>query len=113
RATASGAIALIFLAQSSGEIAMPLTVEVLFGRPQREIASLLRDRISRCSATSIVVGFATPEGLQAVAPALLARPGRLSALVLGAGTYKGFETLDQLLASGVQPDRLLVHLGPT
>ena len=27
---------------------MTVTVQVLFGRPQREIASLLRDRLSRC-----------------------------------------------------------------
>lgn len=32
---------------------MSVDVEVLFGEPQREIASLLRDRILRCQSSTI------------------------------------------------------------
>ena len=45
---------------------MPLTSTVLFDLPQREIASLITDRMARSSAISIVTGFATPGGLAAI-----------------------------------------------
>src|SRR5688572_9383837 len=92
---------------------MSLTPTVLFGRPQYEIATLLVDRMARSSATSIVTGFATPGGLAAIAGPIKARPLSLKTLVVGAATYPGFEALDNLLATGVPPDRLHVHLGHT
>ena len=45
---------------------MAVTVQVLFGTPQHEIASLLRDRLSRCRSVSIVSGFVTVEGIEAI-----------------------------------------------
>ncbi|WP_123784143.1 hypothetical protein [Corallococcus macrosporus] len=92
---------------------MPLNVQVLFNRPQHEIASLLRDRLSRCIETSIVVGFATIDGLEAIAPTLLFPSAKLRVLVVGAGTFRAFDTMDRLGAQGVPPDRLRIHLGHT
>jgi hypothetical protein len=92
---------------------MPVSATVLFDKPQREIASLIVNRMSQSSATSIVTGFATPGGLAAIAAPIKARPQSLVSLVVGSATYPGFETLDDLLAAGVAPDRLRVHLGHT
>jgi hypothetical protein len=92
---------------------MPLTSTVLFDLPQREIASLITDRMTRASAFSIVSGFATPGGLAAISAPIKARPTNLKTLVVGAATYPGFEAMDELLAAGVPPDRLHVHLGHT
>jgi hypothetical protein len=92
---------------------MSLTPTVLFELPQKEIASLLVNRIIRSSATSIVSGFVTPGGLAAIAAPIRARPQCLKTLVVGAATYPGFEAIDELIASGVPADRLHVHLGHT
>src|SRR5258708_2013071 len=92
---------------------MSLNSTVLFGLPQSEIASLIVDRMSKASSTSIVTGFATPGGLAAIAAPIKARPLMLKTFVVGAATYPGFESLDNLLAAGAPPDRLLVHLGHT
>lgn len=90
---------------------MSLTSTVLFDLPQREIASLITERMSRASAVSIVTGFATPGGLAALSGPIKAQPAKLAVLVLGAATYPGFEALDDLLLAGVPPDRLYVHFG--
>jgi hypothetical protein len=92
---------------------MPLTATVLFDLPQREISSLISDRMTKASAFSIVTGFATPGGLAAISVPIKARPADLTTLVVGAATYPGFQALDDLLAAGVPPDRLHVHLGHT
>src|SRR5690349_20852791 len=92
---------------------MSLTTTVLFGRPQREIASLLVDRLTRSTATSIVTGFATPGGLETIAVPIKIRPSSIKEITLGAATYPGFETLDELNAAGVPLNRLYVHLGHT
>jgi hypothetical protein len=85
---------------------MAVTVQVLFGRPQQEIASLLRDRMSRCTTASLVAGFMTVEGIEAIAEPISANPNKLARLVVGAGTYRAYEALDHLVADGVQLDRL-------
>ncbi len=92
---------------------MPLRPTVLFELPQREISSLISARMTNASAFSIVTGFATPGGLAAISAPIKAKPRNLRTLVVGAATYPGFEALDDLLAAGVPPDRLLVHLGHT
>jgi hypothetical protein len=92
---------------------MALNSTVLFDVPQREIASLLVNRINRSSATSIVTGFATPGGIAAIASPIRANPKRLKTLIVGAATYPGFEALDGLIAAGVPVGRLHVHLGHT
>jgi hypothetical protein len=92
---------------------MAVGATVLFQRPQREIASLIVDRIARSSSTSIVTGFATAGGLAAIGRQLKARPQRLNTLVVGAATYPAFEALDELISAGVSADRLHVHLGQT
>jgi hypothetical protein len=92
---------------------MSLKSTVLFGLPQSEIASLIKDRITLSSEVSIVTGFATPGGLAAISGPLKAQPLKLKTLVVGAATYPGFEALDNLLAVGVPLDRLHVHLGHT
>ncbi|RWC21252.1 MAG: hypothetical protein EOS51_12170 [Mesorhizobium sp.] len=90
---------------------MTVTATMLFGQPQREIATLLNDRLSKSTLTSIVTGFATPGGLKAITPPLIAQQARVDAFVVGAATYPAFEALDDLLAAGVPRDRLFVHLG--
>src|SRR5688572_23715581 len=92
---------------------MSLTSTVLFDLPQKEIASLINDRMSRSTAINIVTGFATPGGLAAISGPIKTQPDRLRMLVVGAATYPGFATLDELLVAGVPSDRLRVHLGHT
>lgn len=101
-----------FLADVEG-LAMSIRATVLFGVPQQEIASLLRAQMGRAVGTRIITGFATPAGVEELAPALMARPSSLSSLVVGAATYPGFQALDALLDAGIPPDRLFVHLGHT
>src|SRR5690349_4794919 len=86
---------------------------VLFDLPQREIASLITDRITRADRFSIVTGFATPGGIAALLDPIRAHPEALHTLVVGAATYPGFSALDELLAAGVSADSLYVHLGHT
>jgi len=90
---------------------MSLTSTILFDRPQKEIASLIVNRIGASSNTSIVSGFATPGGLDAIIDPIGARPQRLRTLVIGAATYPSFDAFDDLVAAGVPIDRLRVHLG--
>jgi hypothetical protein len=90
---------------------MTVSVQVLFGEPQHEIASLLRSRLSQCSSVSMVAGFMTVEGIEAIAAPLRLSPGKLSCLVVGAGTWRAFDALDRLTTAGVQPNALFVHLG--
>ncbi len=92
---------------------MPLTSTILFDLPQREIASLIVDRITRSTSTSIVTGFATPGGLAAIAEPIKLQPMRLNTLIVGAATYPAFGALDDLLAAGVPSNRLFFHLGHT
>jgi HNH endonuclease len=58
-----------------------------------------------------VTGFATPGGLKALADPIKARPGSVTAIVIGAATYPGFQALDELASAGVPLNRLHVHLG--
>jgi hypothetical protein len=90
---------------------MTVSVQVLFGEPQREIASLFRSRLSRCSSVSMVAGFMTVEGIETIAAPLRLSPGKLNCLVVGAGTWRAFEALDRLVTAGVRPSTLFVHLG--
>ena len=64
---------------------MNVDVEVLFGKPQKEIVPRLRDRIRRCQSVSLIAGFATAEGLEQIADPFLQDPARLDYLVVGAG----------------------------
>jgi hypothetical protein len=86
---------------------------VLFGRPQAEIASELAKIFAAGRAIHSVVGFATVEGVERLRTGLLGDPSKLKTFVLGASTYRGFEALDRLIAGGVNPDNVFVHLGHT
>ncbi len=92
---------------------MALGVEVLFARPQREIASLLRSHLDTAQAIRIVSGFATVEGFSAIFPSIRGGLGKLRNFVVGAGTYRAFELLDELRDAGVPPAVLKIHLGHT
>lgn len=92
---------------------MSVTVEVLFGQPQSEVASLLRDRLTRCSAAYLVSGFMTVEGMAAIAPAFHSNPSKLKTLIVGAGTFRAYEAFDRLISAGISPGALFVHLGHT
>jgi hypothetical protein len=92
---------------------MSFSVRVLFDTPQAEIASILTDRLSRCVSASLVSGFATVEGIEAIAPPIETNPVRLKHLVVGAGTYRAYEAFDRLIGAGVPQDRFHVHLGHT
>ncbi len=90
---------------------MAVSVQVLFDRPQREIASLLCDRLAKCRSASLVAGFMTVEGIEAIAAPLRASPRMLAGLVVGAGTWRAYDALDRLVDAGVDPTSLRVHLG--
>ena len=90
---------------------MAVTATVLFDRPQIEIASTILDCMARCSSASIVTGFATPGGLEAISEPVGLRPALLNALIIGAANYRAFEALDDLISAGVPVNRLFVHLG--
>src|SRR4051812_20720487 len=90
---------------------MPTQVQVLFDKPQQEIRSLLQARLNQCHAASLVSGFVTVEGIEAIAPPFRANPSKLKHIVVGAGTYRAYEAFDRLVASGVPLDRFFVHLG--
>ncbi len=92
---------------------MSVTTTVLFDHPQREIASLIQERLAACESAKIVTGFATPGGLAAIAKPIKVRPGILSTLIVGSGTYPAFQALDELISAGVSPGSLFVHLGHT
>lgn len=90
-----------------------MNTTVLFDLPQKEIASLIRDKLSVCNSASIVTGYMTPSGIGALVAPIRARPEILSNLVVGSSTYAGFRALDQLIAWGLPVGRLRVHLGFT
>ena len=90
---------------------MTVTVQVLFDQPQQEIASLLRRKLNQCTLASLVAGFMTVEGIEAIAAPLRIHPGKLVHLVVGAGTWRAFDALDRLVTAGVAPGALFVHLG--
>ena len=92
---------------------MSVSAKVLFEKPQQEIASLLRNRLDRCTSASLVAGFMTVEGIEAIAGPLRAHPAKLNHLVVGAGTYRAFEACDRLIDSGIDPSNLHVHFGFT
>jgi hypothetical protein len=94
-----------------GDVAMSVQVQVLFDKPQWEIKSLLQARLDRCRAASLVSGFVTVEGIEAVAAPIRANPVKLKHIVVGAGTYRAYEAFDGLIGSGVPLDRFFVHLG--
>lgn len=79
--------------------------------PQREIRSLLQDRLYQCHSVSFVSGFVTVEGIEAIAPAIRVDPAKLNHLVVGAGTYRAYDAFDRLIGAGVPLDRFFVHLG--
>jgi hypothetical protein len=78
-----------------------VTAQVLFDRPQHEIASLLRALITRCAKTSLVAGVMRVERIEAIAAPLRMNPSKLAHHVVGAGTWRAFDALDRLLAAGV------------
>ena len=86
---------------------------VLFETPQSQIASLVRSRLEQCESASLVAGFVTVDGINAISDPLFSRPGKLELLVIGAGTHKAFEACDRLIRAGVEGKRLQVHLGFT
>lgn len=92
---------------------MTIRAQVLFDRPQQAVAPQLRQLIAAADAVEIAVGFATPSGIETIAPALRTAPGKLRALVVGKATERGFAAIDSLIASGVPQDRFYVHLGHT
>ncbi len=92
---------------------MPLNATVLFDLPQREIASLIVSKLQTSVSTSIVAGFATPEGMRLLMPGLSHQPKNLKEMVVGAGTYQAYEAFDSLIALGVPHTNLFVHLGHT
>src|SRR5438034_429387 len=90
---------------------MSLSVQFIYDTPQREIASILNGLYSRCTSTSLVAGFMTVEGIDAILQPIRNDPSKLGTLLIGAGTWRAFDAFDQLLGLGVVPDRLRVHLG--
>ena len=90
---------------------MSTNVQFIYDTPQREIASILSGLYSRCTAASLVAGFMTVEGIDAILQPIRSDPSKLGTLLIGAGTWRAFDAFDQLLGLGVPPDRLRVHRG--
>lgn len=90
---------------------MSLETQLLFNVPHKEIATLLRKTIESCLSLSIVTGFATVEGLKVILPELSRRPAKLKTLIVGSGTHRAFEVMDELLNYGIPEEHLYVHLG--
>src|SRR4051812_5636244 len=90
-----------------------MTITVLFGTPQREIASRIRAKLIECVSANIITGFLTPRGIASIVGPIRARPDLLASFVVGSATYPGFEALDKLVEYGVSLDRIHVHLGHT
>ncbi|MDX6765592.1 MAG: phospholipase D family protein [Candidatus Methylacidiphilales bacterium] len=92
---------------------MSISAKILFEEPQHEIASLIRDRLEQCVSASIVSGFITVEGVNAICEPIKKSPHKLGMLIVGSGTHQAFSALDDLLSIGVSPNNLYVHLGHT
>jgi hypothetical protein len=78
---------------------MTVTAIFLHAEPHKKIATLIRDRLARCWEARIISGFATPDGVAALRVGAVA--SKIARLVLGAGTFKAFQALDSLIASGL------------
>ncbi len=90
---------------------MSINIQFIYDTPQREIASILTGYYRRCAIASMVAGFMTVEGIDAILPPIQSDPAKLATLVIGAGTWRAFDAFDQLRTLGVAQDRLRVHLG--
>ncbi|WP_159351039.1 phospholipase D family protein [Roseomonas harenae] len=88
---------------------MTLAARFLDAYPHHNIARLIQDRLARCREARIVAGFATPDGVAALKVGAAAP--KITRLVLGAGTFKAFEALDSLIASGLPASAARLHLG--
>ncbi|MFC0389661.1 phospholipase D family protein [Muricoccus vinaceus] len=88
---------------------MTLAARFLDAYPHHNIARLIQDRLTRCREARIVAGFATPDGVAALKVGATAL--RITRLVLGAGTFKAFQALDSLIASGLPASTARLHLG--
>lgn len=90
---------------------MTVTATMLFGAPRKEIASTLGSLYAACSSASLVSGFLTVEGAEALIGPLATDPAKLACLVTGAATWRAFAAFDRLIDAGVPQDRLKIHLG--
>ena len=90
---------------------MTITTTFMYSRPQQEVASLIRTHLTGCKSAQIVSGFATPDGIDALRATTVSN--RINTFVLGAGTFKAFEALDDMIRSGLPPSAARVHLGHT
>lgn len=87
-----------------------LNAEVIFGDPHKALAERLTVLARDCRAAHIVTGFATVDGIRLL-PSCLRSGNRLQTLVVGAGTRRAFDGLNELIENGVPRDRLYIHLG--
>lgn len=90
---------------------MPISVQFLHSQPQRDVASLLTAQLTRCRSVAIIAGFVTPDGIGALTLPTPSHLGKLDRFVVGAGTYRAFEAIDQLIFAGAAPSVFRVHLG--
>lgn len=88
---------------------MTLAARFLDAYPHHNIARLIQNRLACCREARIVAGFATPDGVAALKVGAAAP--KITRLVLGAGTFKAFEALDILIASGLPARAARLHLG--
>lgn len=90
---------------------MTTSTELLFDVPNRSIASEIKKEIADCSEFYFVIGFATEGGLAMIENEIKGNPMKLKTIVIGAGTLRAYEALDELTKIGVPMDRLMVDLG--
>lgn len=79
---------------------MGITTSFIHSRPQREIASLLKNRFAAARKVSLVSGFLTPDGAASLKLYDPVYAAKIDRFVIGAGTFKAFEAVDRLIAIG-------------
>lgn len=90
---------------------MTLRAEVLFGELHKPLAPELETLSAACSHAHIVTGFATIDGIHSLPGSLFKPRVKLETFVVGAGTQRGFDAIDDLMTKGISQKNVLVHLG--
>jgi len=90
---------------------MSVRARFIHAQPQHMVSGLLDSSFAQCRSAAVVVGFITPDGAEAIGLSSSSHASKLSRLVIGAGTYRAFEAVDQVIAAGANSSDVRVHLG--
>lgn len=90
-----------------------LDVEVLFQSVREPLAKRLAQCADECISMQVVAGFVTVDGVRSLASSLEVLVKKLDTLVVGAGTQRAFDAIDELVEAGLPRERVAIHLGHT